>query len=192
MWELPTELAEYSFIYPRHLWSSGTLPSITSEWAFFIFVMLIIIYLATKLLLSRYFRINQLHLDKDAATLEYSPFYHLAIIILVLSEVDWNIFDLGVWMFSYVGIGILRKAIYTIKYERETLIKNYNYDSKLIKILSNSKTLGLILFSSSLALFLALNFVFMGISIKIINLLVFPLMMLVIDGAFLFLVGAAC
>jgi hypothetical protein len=102
----------------RHLWSSGTLPSITAEWFLFILTILILIHILTKLILSRYFKITHLLSDSKISTLEYSPFYHLAIIILVLSEVDWNIFDLGVWMCTYIGIGIVRKAVYTIKHER--------------------------------------------------------------------------
>lgn len=52
--------------------------------------------------------------------------------------------------------------------------------------------LGLVLFFISFVIFLAIHFAFLGVNIKIINLLVFPFMMLVIDGVFLFLVSAAC
>ena len=146
----------------------------------------------TRMMLSRHFKINTIRSDPNIAALEYSPFYHLSIIILVLSEIDWNIFDLSIWMLTYIGVGIVRSALYSIKHERETLLNSFNYDAKLINILYNSKLLGGVLFFGSLALFLGVHILFLGINIKILNLLVFPFMMMTIDGIFLFLISAAC
>jgi hypothetical protein len=75
-------------------------------------------HLLIRTLLSKHFKIDTMRYDPNIATLEYSPFYHLAIIILVLSEIDWNIFDLSIWMLTYVGVAIIRSALYSIKYER--------------------------------------------------------------------------
>lgn len=52
--------------------------------------------------------------------------------------------------------------------------------------------MGGILFGVSFSLFLILQIIFMGINLKIIHLLVFPLMMLAVEALFLFLISATC
>ena len=52
--------------------------------------------------------------------------------------------------------------------------------------------MGAVLCFGSLALFLATHLLFFGINLKVINLLVFPFMMMIVDGMFLFLISAAC
>ena len=101
-------------------------------------------------------------------------------------------FDLAVWAFTYIGVGIVRNALFSIKSERQLLLSTFSYESKLIHLLSSSKILGLILFAGSVTLFISLQMTFIGINIKVTNVLVFPFMMLAVDGLFLFLISATC
>jgi hypothetical protein len=144
------------------------------------------------MMLQSWFEIDKLRHDPKAAALEYSPFYHLTIVILVLSEIDWNMFDLAVWALTYIGTGLLRNALFSIKLERETLLSTFTYEFRLVRLLNNSKLLGAILSLVSLVTFIALHLFFVGINLKVVNVLAFPFMMLCIDGAFLFLVSATC
>ena len=144
------------------------------------------------MMLQSWFEIDKLRHDPKAAALEYSPFYHLTIVILVLSEIDWNMFDLAVWALTYIGTGLLRNALFSIKLERETLLSTFTYEFRLVRLLNNSKLLGAILSLVSLVTFIALHLFFVGINLKVVNVLAFPFMMLCIDGAFLFLVSPTC
>lgn len=101
-------------------------------------------------------------------------------------------FDLAVWAFTYIGVGIVRNALFSIKSERQLLLSTFSYESKLIHLLSSSKIFGLILFAGSVTLFISLQMTFIGINIKVTNVLVFPFMMLAVDGLFLFLISATC
>lgn len=69
-------------------------------------------------LLAGTFGIVQPRQDIDLSSLEYSPLYHLVIILLVLPDLDWNIFDLAVWSLTFVGIATIRKALHSIRLER--------------------------------------------------------------------------
>ena len=103
---------------PSQLWSTGSLPPITYEWLLIMMALLVIIHILMKMLLSNYFKINTVRNDPHVATLEYSPFYHLSIIILVLSEMDWNVFDVSIWLMLYVGVSLVRSGLFSIKFER--------------------------------------------------------------------------
>ena len=65
--------------------------------------------------LSWHFRIAELRPQHSAKSLEYSYLYHLSIVVLILSEVQWNMFDLTIWALSYVGVGMLRGAIHAVR-----------------------------------------------------------------------------
>lgn len=73
--------------------------------------------------------------DSQSSSLEYSPFYHLAIVILVLAEVEWNMFDLIVWSYGYVGVGIVRRGLLSVKMEKEALLNGYAFDLRTIHLL---------------------------------------------------------
>jgi hypothetical protein len=80
--------------------------------------VLILLHLGVRRLLAGSFGIVQPRQDNDLSSLEYSPLYHLVIIILVLSDLDWNTFDLGIWSLTFVGIATIRKALHSIRLER--------------------------------------------------------------------------
>ena len=81
--------------------------------------MLTFALLALRALLQRvlmfYFQIAETRPHHHPSSLEYAYFYHLSIVVLILAEVDWNIFDLAIWVGSYVGVGLLRRAIYVVR-----------------------------------------------------------------------------
>jgi hypothetical protein len=65
--------------------------------------------------MTNVFKITTKRIQHKIDTLEFSYFYHLSIIILILSDVNWNAFDLCLWIFSYVCIGMIRKNIHVVK-----------------------------------------------------------------------------
>ncbi len=79
---------------------------------------LILLKLAVDRLLSRKLQVAPSQKDNESSSLEYSPFYHLAIVILVLVDVDWNMFDLTIWTYCYVGVGIVRRGLLSLKIEK--------------------------------------------------------------------------
>jgi hypothetical protein len=68
--------------------------------------------------MTNIFQINAPKPQHKIDSLEFSYFYHLSIIILILANVNWNSFDLCLWMFSYVCVGMIRKNIHVIKIEK--------------------------------------------------------------------------
>jgi len=141
--------------------------------------------------LLKQFGIQRIRNDPNLNVFENSPIYHLMVLILVLSEVEWNMFDLSIWALVYLGANILRKTIFNVKMEKDGLIASYSYDSKVLNLLYKGKLLGLVFFFLGLLLVLGLPIVFMGVNIKVTLLLVFPLVMVSIDAIFLFLSSAA-
>ena len=69
-------------------------------------------------LMRRYFMMDVPQPTNSDMSLEFSYLYHLSIIILILSDVNWNLFDLVIWLFSYVCIGMLRKAVYVAETQK--------------------------------------------------------------------------
>jgi hypothetical protein len=96
---------------------------------------LVLIKLGSDRFLAKRFNIAIPRPDSQLSSLEYSPFYHLAIVILVLAEIDWNLFDLVIWAYAYVGVGIIRRALLSIKLEKEALLNGYSFDLKIIRLL---------------------------------------------------------
>jgi hypothetical protein len=94
-------------------------------------------------------------------------------------------FDLSIWVGSYVGVGLIRKAIHTIRIERELMLSDCSYSKKIMQILSASKLFGVILFLGSVGYFLIIQSLFLGTTVKLSSLLLFPTLMLTIDSAFL-------
>ncbi len=125
--------------------------------------------------------------EHNQNSLEYSYFYHLSIIILILTDVNWNIFDLVIWLFSYVCIGMLRKAVHIAKVQKDAILNDYSYSNDLVTILWASKVYGITLFAFSVIYFLWVTVSFSGIPMRITSLLLFPTMMLGVDSIFLFL-----
>lgn len=152
---------------------------------------LIVLKLVVDRLILRKLQVTPSKKDSEASSLEYSPFYHLTIVILVLAEVDWNMFDLLVWTYAYVGIGIIRRGLLSLKIEKETLLNGYAYDLKTIRLLESSKVLAGGLMVLSVCLFVGAHVLFVGVGVKIVNLLVFPALMLIVDSLCLFLSSAA-
>jgi phosphatidylserine synthase len=83
-----------------------------------ILTILFLAHILVEKFLIKHFRVERLRSDPSLNSLEYSPFYHLAIVILILGEIDWNIFDLTLWTLIYIVTGIIRKALFNIKTER--------------------------------------------------------------------------
>ena len=69
----------------RPLRQAGELPLITYSWLIIILASFVLLTKLTEYLLLKNFRIERLKSDPNLNALEYSPFYHLAVIILVLS-----------------------------------------------------------------------------------------------------------
>jgi hypothetical protein len=78
MWELPKDISK-NIQY--------ALPSITLAGLSCLLVALVGLRLIIQKILSRYFQINETRPQHNINTLEYSYFYHLSIVILVLVEV---------------------------------------------------------------------------------------------------------
>ena len=135
--------------------------------------------------LSIYFQINESRPEHYVDSLEYSYFYHLSIVVLILAEVNWNMFDLTIWVASYVGVGLIRKAIYIIRIERDIALNDYSYNKKIMAILSASKLFAIFVFACSVLYFIAVQIIFDGISIRLSSLLLFPTIMLAVDSIFL-------
>lgn len=176
MWGLSSEILQ-------NLHTS--LPPITLNGVLYLFAGLIGLRAIIQKALVAYFHITQPRPQHNINTLEYSYFYHLSIVVLVLAEVEWNMFDLAVWVGSYVGIGFIRKAIHIIKIEREIILNDYAYNRKIMLILSASKVFGIVLFSASVLYFIAVQIIFEGITMKLSSLLLFPTLMLAVDSIFL-------
>ena len=67
------------------------------------------------------------------------------------------------------------------------LLNDYSYDPKIVLLLTSSKIYGLLLFLMSIGYFFLVHFIFMGTSVKMTSLLLFPTLMLGTDSLFLFL-----
>jgi hypothetical protein len=100
---------------------------------------------------------------------------------------NWNMFDLWVWVFSYVCIGMLRKTIFILNAERTLLINDYSYNYQVAKFLINSIRFAGIALPLSIALVVSAHIVFMGTMERVISILCFPSIMLAIDSIFLIL-----
>lgn len=141
--------------------------------------------------MTNVFGITAKRMQHKIDTLEFSYFYHLSIIILILSDVNWNGFDLCLWIFSYVCIGMVRKNIHVIQVEKEIMLNDYSYNNQIVVLLNSSKLYGLGLLLASLGYFIFVHFSFMGISVKMTSLLLFPTLMLATDSLFLWLSSIA-
>lgn len=163
------------------------LPLITYESLAGITAVLLILRIVIHSILERWFCIRNIGKEHEVNSLEYSYFYHLSIIILLLSDVNWNLFDLSLWLISYICIGMVRKALHIVKVERDIILNDYSYNNKIIVLLSSSQIYGLTLFIASLFYYFWINYSFLGVQTKVTSLLCFPILMLVIDSSFMFL-----
>lgn len=100
-------------------------------------------------------------------------------------------FDLIIWTYSYVGLGIIRQFLLQIKLQKENLLNGYSFDLRIMFILENSKIIGAILLGLSLSLFVLVETCFSSMNMRITNILVFPILMVITDSIFLFLSSAA-
>ena len=164
------------------------LPLITDSSIFIIVLLLLIFRVFIYYVLEKYFSIRNLGPEHETHSLEYEYFYHLSIIILVLSDLSWNLFDLSIWIISYVCVGMVRKTIHIINVEREQLLNGYSYNCKIAAILSSSKVYGIMLFLISITYYGWINYSF-GYKSNIISILCFPITMLAIDSLFMLLFG---
>ena len=73
--------------------------------------------------------------EHNQNSLDYSYFYHLSIVVLILTEVNWNLFDIAIWLFSYVCIGMLRKAVHIASVQKDILLNDYAYNRNLVTLL---------------------------------------------------------
>jgi hypothetical protein len=71
------------------------------------------------------------------------------------------------------------------------MLNDYSYNNRIVVLLVSSKIYGLILFCLSLAYFVYIHLSFMGISVKMTSLLLFPTLMLATDSLFLWLSSIA-
>ncbi len=67
------------------------------------------------------------------------------------------------------------------------MLNDYSYDPKILILITSSKIYGLLLFVFSITYFISINCLFLGISVKMTSLLLFPALMLITDSLFLFL-----
>jgi hypothetical protein len=142
-------------------------------------------------ILHHYFRIKTRpqHL---VSTLEYSYFYHLSIVIILLGDVDWNLLDLTIWTVSYVGVGLIRKAIYVVKIEKGILLNDFSYSQKILQVLSASQIFGGIVFVITIIYVIYFHLYFDGLSLKLTSLILFPTIMLAVDSIFLLISSIVC
>ena len=185
MWDLPEEAA-------RRFPSLLALPNVTFEGV----LVLLLALLAVKALLGKLVH-SQLGLLlpvqdlSGSPSIEYSPLYHLAIVILVLVDIDWNMFDLCVWVVTYIGVGYLRRILHFLKSERETASTNVNYDPRVLKLLEFSKQWGLLCLWLGLVGIVAVQWLFGLSGLRAITLLLFPLMMVTVEGGLMVLASSA-
>lgn len=151
MWDLHSQFQQCAEFY---------LPPITYGRIILLILALLLVRALVQKVLAVYFQIPEVRPHHNINTLEYSYFYHLSLIILVLVEVEWNMFDLAVWAGSYIGVGFMRKAIHIIRIEKDLVLSDYSYNRKIMQILSASKFFGLILFLGSLAYFVTVTTIF--------------------------------
>jgi hypothetical protein len=71
------------------------------------------------------------------------------------------------------------------------MLNDYSYNKQIVILLASSKLYGLILFVFSVGYFVFIHSNFMGISVKMTSLLLFPTIMLVCDSIFLCLSSIA-
>jgi hypothetical protein len=142
-------------------------------------------------ILHHYFKIKTRpqHL---VSTLEYSYFYHLSMVIILLGDVDWNLLDLIFWIVSYVGVGFVRKAIYVVKIEKGILLNDIAYSQKILQILSASQIFGGCVFAITVIYVIYFHVYFEGLSLKLTSLILFPTIMLAVDSIFLFFSSIVC
>ena len=86
---------------------------------------------------------------------------------------------------------MVRKNIHVIKVEKEIMLNDYSYNNQIVVLLTSSKMYGVILFMVSIGYFVFVHFSFMGISVKMTSLLLFPTLMLAADSLFLWLSSIA-
>lgn len=123
------------FFLPSPIRQYLSLPLVTYERVMITLLCLIVLKLLFDKILSSKFQIRATRDIQNVHNIEYAPFYHLAIVILVLHDIDWNMFDLAIWTFVYVGASIVRQAISKVRAERETLLNGFSFDLKLIRVL---------------------------------------------------------
>lgn len=95
-----------------------SLPLISFDWVTMALLGLMVVKLGVDRVLQQRLHISPSRSNSQSTDLEYSPFYHLAIVMLVLSEVEWNMFDVVIWGYGYVGVGIVRRGLLSIKLEK--------------------------------------------------------------------------
>jgi len=168
-----------------------SLPSITVTGLATLTVGLLGLRAFLQAVLHHYFKIKTRpqHL---VSTLEYSYFYHLSMIIILLGDVDWNLFDLTIWIVSYVGVGLIRKAIYVVKIEKGILLNDFAYSQKILQILSASQIFGGIVFVITITYVIYFHLYFDGLSLKLTSLILFPTVMLAVDSIFLLISSIVC
>ncbi len=71
------------------------------------------------------------------------------------------------------------------------MLNDYSYNNQITILLNSSKVYGLGLFVASIVYFVFVHFSFMGISVKMTSLLLFPTLMLATDALFLWLSSIA-
>ena len=122
-------------------------------------------------------------------SLEYSYFYHLCILILVLSDVHWNMFDIGVWVTGYICVGMLRKTLHVLNVERDYSINDYAYNCSMVGLLRWSRVAGWCLGGLGMTWVLWVHASFLGVPMKYISLLCFPAFLLILDSIFMILIS---
>ena len=117
MWELPSSFSD----------PSASLPPITVPRLILLATAHLMLRWLLQKVLAIYFRIRPRAQSPSSHSLEHSYFYHLSIVLLVLVEVDWNMFDLTLWVGSYIGVGLIRSSLRAVKVEKELLLTDCSY-----------------------------------------------------------------
>lgn len=165
--------------------SKVQLPLMTTEGMMGLAIALLALNILLRLFLEKVFCVAVGRKEHSPNSLEYSYFYHLCIIILVLPDLHWNMFDLACWLFSYACIGMLRKVVHILNVERTFLLSDFAYNPNIISLITGSQLVAVSLLLLSVVAILWAHISFLGVAMKVLSLLCFPCMLLGIDCVFL-------
>lgn len=94
-------------------------------------------------------------------------------------------FDLVVWIISYVGVGILRNALRHIQERRNSLLESLIIDRRISPYLLSARRLAFILSVLSLAYIILGNLCFHHARFRINQVLLYPALLLFLDSTML-------
>lgn len=97
-------------------------------------------------------------------------------------QINWNVFDLIVWIVSYVGVGILRNALRHINERRNAMLEAIVIDRRVSGYLKASRRLGFVLATVSAAYIIMGNWCFIHARFRVNQVLMYPAILLFMDA----------